>query len=93
MPRYRLKAAAGPSTDPEGYDCDPDTEVISIPAITKVKDSHPLFSVFTNANVSKYRDPLYLLLDYIAEVSTAGLVPYPAVHNSPDLDMNHGGGI
>ncbi|KAI0276285.1 hypothetical protein BGY98DRAFT_1098257 [Russula aff. rugulosa BPL654] len=48
LPR-RLKAAAGPSTDPDGYDCDPDMEVISIPAVTK------------------YRDPLYLLLDYIAE--------------------------
>ncbi|KAI0280168.1 hypothetical protein BGY98DRAFT_347764 [Russula aff. rugulosa BPL654] len=49
LPRHRLKAAAGPSPDPDGYDCDPDMEVISIPAITK------------------YRDPLYLLLDYIAE--------------------------
>ncbi len=34
MPK-RLKAAAGPSSDLGG---DPDTEVISIPATTKVKD-------------------------------------------------------
>jgi hypothetical protein len=33
----RLKAAAGPSADPGGYDHDPDTEVISIPADTQVK--------------------------------------------------------
>jgi hypothetical protein len=42
---------------------------------------------------SKYRDPLYLLLDYIAEVSTTGLVSYLAVHNMPDLDMNHAASI
>jgi hypothetical protein len=42
---------------------------------------------------SKYRDPLHLLLDYIVEVSTTGLVSYLAVHNTPDLDMNHVAGI
>jgi hypothetical protein len=47
LPR-RLKAAAGSSTDPDGYDCDPDMEVISIPAVTKVKGSHRLFLVFSN---------------------------------------------
>jgi hypothetical protein len=40
----RLKAAAGPSSDLDEYDYDPDTEVISIPAITMVKDSIRLFS-------------------------------------------------
>ena len=68
MPR-RLKAAAGPSPDLGGYDCDPDTEAISVPAVTKVKDSVRLFSIFSD--VSKYCDPLHLLLDYLAEVSTA----------------------
>ncbi|KAH9994873.1 ankyrin repeat-containing domain protein [Russula vinacea] len=48
LPR-RLMAAAGPSSDMGGYDYDPDTEVISIPAVTK------------------YRDPLHLLQEYIAE--------------------------
>ena len=36
----RLKAAAGPSSPDLGrYNCEPDREVISIPAITQVKDS------------------------------------------------------
>ncbi len=47
-------------------------EVISIPAITKVKDSVPRFSIFSD--VSKYRDPLHILMDYIAEVSTTDQV-------------------
>ena len=42
---------------------------------------------------SKYRDPLYTLLDYIAEVSTTGLVSYLAVRNTPDLYINHAAGI
>ena len=41
----------------------------------------------------KYRDPLHLLLDYIAEVSTTGLVSYLAVHNTPGPDMNHVAGV
>jgi len=55
--RTHLKAAAGPSSDEEGDDCEPDTEVVSIPA------------------VSKYRDPLHILQDYIAE-------------RAPDCDMS-----
>ncbi len=40
MLRRRIKAAAGPSpADSDGYDYDPDMEVISIPGNTKVKDS------------------------------------------------------
>jgi hypothetical protein len=35
-----------------------------------VRVSDLLFSVFSD--VSKYRDPLHTVLDYIAEVSTAG---------------------
>ena len=38
LPR-RLEAAAGPSPDTGGYGCDPDAEVISIPADTQVMDS------------------------------------------------------
>lgn len=34
-----LKAAAGPPPDPDGYDGEPDLEVVSIPATSKVKDS------------------------------------------------------
>ncbi len=41
----------------------------------------------------KYRDPLYLLLDYIAEVSTTGVMSCLAIQNTPDLDMNHAAGI
>ncbi|KAF8262518.1 hypothetical protein EI94DRAFT_1688024 [Lactarius quietus] len=45
----RLKAAAGPNPDPKDDDCEPDVELISIPA------------------VPKYRDPLHVILEYIAE--------------------------
>ncbi|KAH9989451.1 hypothetical protein BJV77DRAFT_684089 [Russula vinacea] len=37
LPR-RLRAAAGPSPDPGGYDYDPDREVISVPAMTEYHD-------------------------------------------------------
>ena len=38
LPKH-LKAAAGPSPDPDGYEFEPDLEVISIPATSKVKGS------------------------------------------------------
>jgi hypothetical protein len=38
LPKH-LKAAAGPSPDVGGYDCEPDIHVVSIPATPKVKDS------------------------------------------------------
>ncbi|KAH9040352.1 hypothetical protein EDB85DRAFT_130624 [Lactarius pseudohatsudake] len=44
----RLKGAAGPNPDPEGYDEEPDMELIPIPS------------------VPEYRDPLHILLEYIA---------------------------
>jgi len=47
--RSRLKAAAESSADPKEDDCEPDVELISIPA------------------VPKYRDPLHVIIDYIAE--------------------------
>ena len=68
MPR-RLKAAAGPSSDPGGYDGNTDAELISLSPFTTVKDSILIFSIFSD--VLKCRDPLHLLLDYIAEVSTS----------------------
>jgi hypothetical protein len=55
--RRRLKAAAGPSPDQD--DGGPDMEVISIPAITKVKDTAPLFSVFSDVfKVPRSSSPL-----------------------------------
>jgi hypothetical protein len=87
LPR-RLKAAAGPSTDLGGNDCDPDREVISIPAITKVRNSVDLFSVFSD--VSKYRDPIHLLLEYIAEVSA---IARCLVFSACDLNVNYAGSI
>jgi hypothetical protein len=44
LPKH-LKAAAGPS-EPEGYDCDTEAELLSIPAITKVENALWLFSAF-----------------------------------------------
>ncbi|KAN0138029.1 Caspase domain containing protein, partial [Lactarius tabidus] len=48
----RLKAAAGPNPDPDGYGEEPEAELIPIPAL---------------AEFSKYRDPLHILLEYITE--------------------------
>ncbi|KAH9029172.1 hypothetical protein EDB85DRAFT_2276158, partial [Lactarius pseudohatsudake] len=47
--RPKLKAAAGPNPDLKDDDCEPDAELISIPA------------------VPKYRDPLHVILEHIAE--------------------------
>jgi len=41
----RLKAAAGSNPDPEGYDEDPDPELMPIPAVPEVKLPHS-FGVF-----------------------------------------------
>jgi hypothetical protein len=89
LPR-RLKAAAGPSPDPGGFDCDPDREVISIPAIPEVKDSVQPLSVLSD--ISKYHDPLHLLIEYIAEVSPTCSLVF-AAHNTPDLNVNYVAGI
>ena len=64
-------------------------EVISMPANTKVKDSIELSPIFSD--ISKYRDPLHLLLDYITEVrtSTTGLVSCLCCHNTPGLNVNY----
>ena len=76
LPR-RLEAAAGPSSDPGGYDYDPETEVVSIPAAdTQVKDSVRLLSVYSGFENLKYRDPLHLLLDYIAKVSNTSVMSF-----------------
>jgi len=45
LPKH-LKAAAGPSPDPEGYDYEPGMELVPIPEDTKVEDNFLLFSVF-----------------------------------------------
>ena len=85
MPKH-LKAAAGPSRDPGGYDSDLDRELVSIPVITKVKNSVRIFSVLSD--ILKYRDPLHLLLDYMAEVSYywPGLIFQVSAHNMLDLN-------
>ena len=57
----------------------------------EVKDSSiRLLSLFSD--VSKYRDPLHLLLNYIAEVSTAGSL-HPTIQYIPDLDVNYAASI
>jgi hypothetical protein len=62
-----LKAAAGPSPDPDGYDGEPDIEAVSIPAAPEVYIP-PDFSR-SSFEVSKYQDPLHILQEYVAEVS------------------------
>ncbi|KAF8261604.1 hypothetical protein EI94DRAFT_1745593 [Lactarius quietus] len=46
-----LKGAAGPNQDPKGSGCEPDSEVELIPI----------------SSVPEFRDPLHILLEYIAE--------------------------
>jgi hypothetical protein len=57
-------------------------ELVSIPAIAKVKNSIHQLSVISD--VLKYRDPLHILLEYVAEVSILAwrLVFY--TYNMPD---------
>ena len=63
----KLRAAAGPNPDPKGDHSEPDAEPIPIPAIPKVWLS---FRVSRHRlKPSKYRDPLHVILEYIAEVS------------------------
>jgi hypothetical protein len=44
------------------------------------------------SEVIKYRDPLHILQDYIAEVSTAGLVSCHCRVNAPDLNVIYAAG-
>jgi hypothetical protein len=51
-----------------------------------------LNSSWSSSEVSKYRDPLHILQDYIAEVSTAVLVSCHFRIHTPDLDVIYAGG-
>ena len=75
----RLKGAAGPNPDPEGYDEEPDMEVISVPAVPEVTLCICLELSSLYFWLAKYRDPLHILLQFIAEVSTLGK-EYPLLH-------------
>jgi hypothetical protein len=65
----KLKAAAGPNPDPDGYDEEPEAELIPIPALNEVKLPHSFGVCYFSSWFSKYRDPLHILLEYIADVS------------------------
>jgi len=89
-----LIAAAGPSSDPSEDSHETDTGLASFPAITKVKCS--LFGISqTSTKLSKYRDPLHILLEHIAEVSSGSpnygyrfpIRPLIWTQRSPDCDM------
>jgi hypothetical protein len=66
----KLKAAAEPDPDPSDDDSEPDAKLKSIPAIPKVQFSFRVSS--HHLNLSKYRDPLLEILDYITEVRVVG---------------------
>ena len=70
LPKH-LKAAGRPSPDSDGYDSEPDIEAVSIAVTRKVFDFSRYF--WRLIDVSKYQDPLHILLDYIAEVRPTGL--------------------
>ena len=66
----RLRGLAGPSSDMHGPGPESDThlELLSIPAGTDVSNASS-FIAFRPFHVSKYQDPLLVLLKYIAKVS------------------------
>ena len=63
----RVRAAAEPIPDPSGKDDDQETEAVSIAGVPEVR--LVLFTSYFPLKLSKYRDPLHVLLDYLAEVS------------------------
>ncbi len=68
LPR-KFKAAAGPAPDPSGDDDDDSESQTELESISSVTDVRLHFSTsFLSTKLSKYRDPLHVLLDYIAEV-------------------------
>lgn len=72
LPRT-LKGAARPNPDDKGSDSEPEVELVPISTVPEVS---ALFGDFIPpSHVAKYRDPLYILLEYIAEVSTAEFSP------------------
>jgi hypothetical protein len=76
----KLKAAAEPNPDRKDDDCEPDVELISIPVVSKVQCSE--FLVFSShpLELSKYRDPLHVILEYIAEVRAMGTRLHLSLH-------------
>lgn len=68
MPRT-LKGAAAPNPDPNGDDSDPELELISLSTVPEVKCFLAPWHLQYSTHLSKYRDHLHILLEYIAEVS------------------------
>ena len=90
-----LRGAAGPTPAPpyqDSHDPQSDEQLISVPASSSVR--YPLI-VLTVVDVTKYQDPLHVLLKYIAEVSTSYLICYACAYlllimtmqKEPDCDM------
>jgi hypothetical protein len=63
----KLRAAAGPNPDPKDDDSETEATLISIPTIPKVW--YPFCVSIHRLKLLKYRDPLHIMLEYIAEVS------------------------
>jgi hypothetical protein len=63
---------AGPNPDSEGDKEESDAELMPIPALPEVS-RHTLQRFLVVIWYSKYRDPLHILLEYIAEVSSLDL--------------------
>ena len=70
MPKH-LKAAADSAPDPEGDGGESDKGLVSIPEATQVR-THLNYSR-SSTEISKYQDPLQLLLSYAIEVTTTRL--------------------
>ena len=66
-----LKAAADSAPDPEGDGGDSDKGLVSIPAGTQVRTQFNFSR--SSAEISKYQDPLQLLLSHAVEVTTTPL--------------------
>ena len=77
----KLRGQAGPAPnagdqEPEP-ECDPQLELISIPDDSNVK--HPIITLQTFFNFSKFQDPLHDLLQYVAKVNKFVAVLYVCI--------------
>lgn len=72
----RLRGLAGPAPDLPEPEPEPEThlQLMGIPADTNVSKSGHFSTLLFDP--LKYQDPLYTLLEYIAEVSTSIKSPY-----------------
>jgi hypothetical protein len=69
----RPKGAAEPEPDSRGDDREPEEEVVLVPSITEVRLLRTCLTFYASHMGLKNPDPLHVLLEYIANVSSTWL--------------------